>query len=1084
MILAVLLCLTLSPQQAMADKTSPEATLKGVKLRSVGPALMSGRIADIAIHPEDENLWYVAVGSGGVWKTTNAGTTWTPIFDRQKVYSIGSVTIDPSDPNRIWVGTGENVGGRHVGFGDGIYLSTDGGKTWKNKGLKKSEHISTVVIHPNDSNTLWVAAQGPLWSEGGDRGLYKTTDGGETWEKQLGDDEWTGATDVVIDPRNPDKLYAATWQRHRTVAAFMGGGPKTAIYTTDNGGESWEQLKTGLPKDVMGKIGLAISPQKPDVVYAAIELERRKGGIYKSLNQGRTWKKQSDAVSGGTGPHYYQELYASPHAYDRIYLASNIMQYSNDGGKTMHFMNEKNKHVDNHAIAFKASDEDYLLVGTDGGLYETFDLTKTWRYIDNLPLTQYYKVAVDDAEPFYNIYGGTQDNGTQGGPSRTDNVQGVRNSDWSVILFADGHQPATEPGNPDIVYAEWQEGNLVRVDKTTGEVVHIQPQPAAGEQPERFNWDAPILVSPHKNTRLYFASQRLWRSEDRGDSWTAVSGDLTDKESRVHLPIMGGQQGWEMPWDLFAMSHYNTITSVTESPLQEGLIYIGTDDGVIQVTENGGGDWRKIEVGSLPGVPSTAFVNDIKADLHDVDTVYVALDNHKYGDFKPYLLKSSNRGKSWKKLNKGLPDKHLVWRVVQDHVAPNLMFAGTEFGLFVSFNGGEQWQSLKGGMPTIAVRDLAIQKRENDLVAATFGRGFYVLDDYSFLREVSESQLKQEATLFSNIRDAWWYMPRPTLAHNEKASQGDGFYTAKNPPFGAVFNYHLKDELKSLKKARLKSEKQAAKDKKTIKVPAWEALEKERTESGPHIWLVVKDAAGHVVRRIKGTGKKGFNQVAWDLHYPEMTHVDSKGFAWFIEEPRGMMAAPGQYTVTLMKEQEGQFTALSDAQAFGVKRLHPGALDGAEPEALVAFWQRLGGLQRDLSAVNMTLQQAIKRNDQMQQALARSTSLPGTLDQELLDIRTQLERINTTLNGEQAKNEIGEQSNHVTIGSRIGSAMIGTALATYGPTQTHIKVTDIAESELAKQKALIKTLVEQTIPEFERKLYQAGAPWVPGGSVL
>ncbi|MEZ5472831.1 MAG: hypothetical protein R3E90_13755 [Marinicella sp.] len=763
---------------AKEEKAKSEDYYAGITLRSIGPALMSGRIADIAIDQNNENVWYVGVASGGVWKTINAGTTWEPVFDQQKVYSIGSVTIDPNNSMRVWVGTGENVGGRHISFGDGIYLSEDGGKSWTNKGLKKSEHISTVVIHPEDSHTLWVAAQGPLWSKSGQRGLYKTTDGGKNWKRVLGDDKWTGATDVVMDPRNPDRLYAATWQRHRTVAAYMGGGTETAIYKSEDGGEHWQKLGNGLPTGPMGKIGLAISPQKPDEIYAAIELERRTGGIYKSFDQGASWVKQSDAVAGATGPHYYQELYASPHHYDRLYLMNNNMIISDDGGKNYYQMNEQNKHVDNHAIAFKANDPNYLLVGNDGGLYESFDLTKSWKFIANLPVTQFYKVAVDDAEPFYHIYGGTQDNNTQGGPSRTDNVHGIRNSDWYVVLFGDGHQPATEPGNPDIVYAEWQQGNLVRVDKTTGELVYIQPQPDEGEPAERFNWDAPILVSPHQSSRLYFASQRVWRSDNRGDSWTAISGDLTKNQERIELPIMGGQQSWDMPWDVLAMSNYNTITSISESPRKEGLIYIGTDDGIIQMTENGGESWKQINVGTLPGVPDTAFVNDIKADLHDANTVYVALDNHKYGDYKPYLLVSNNRGKSWKSLSSGIDDKNLVWRVVQDHVDADLMFAGTEFGLYVTQNGGQKWHKLNGGMPTIAIRDLAIQKRENDLVAASFGRGFYVLDDYSFLRHINMEQVKQ-SKLFP-VKDALWYMQRSVLGLMKKPHKVMPFYRKKS----------------------------------------------------------------------------------------------------------------------------------------------------------------------------------------------------------------------------------------------------------------------------------------------------------------
>ncbi|MGD8306689.1 MAG: glycosyl hydrolase, partial [Ignavibacteria bacterium] len=429
------------------DELLKSSTFSGLKFRSIGPAFMSGRIADIAIHPEDDNFWYVAVGSGGVWKTTNAGTTWQPIFEDQSSYSIGCVTIDPNNPSIVWVGTGENVGGRHVGYGDGIYKSEDEGNSWTIMGLKESQHISKIIVHPENSDIIWVAAQGPLWNKGDERGLYKSVDGGKIWNKKLGDDEWVGVTDIAIDPRNPDLMYAVTWQRHRNVAAYMGGGPGTGIHKSTDGGETWIQLKNGLPTSNWGKTSIAISPQNPDVIYAAIELDRRKGSVFKSTNRGATWEKQSDAVSGATGPHYYQELYASPHKFDRIYLVDVRMQISEDGGKTFRIMKEKFKHSDNHAIVFRKDDPDYLLVGTDGGIYESFDLAENWRFISNLPVTQFYKVAVDDAEPFYNIYGGTQDNNTQGGPSRTDNVHGIRNSDWFITLYADGHQPATEPGN-------------------------------------------------------------------------------------------------------------------------------------------------------------------------------------------------------------------------------------------------------------------------------------------------------------------------------------------------------------------------------------------------------------------------------------------------------------------------------------------------------------------------------------------------------------------------------------------------------------------------------------------------------------
>ncbi|MEM9525142.1 MAG: glycosyl hydrolase, partial [Bacteroidota bacterium] len=692
-------CLLLLLAAPLVAQDAPE-TLGGFSLRNVGPAFVSGRIADIAVHPNNDNVWYVAVASGGVWKTMNAGITWTPIFDNQSSYSTGCITIDPSNPATVWLGTGENVGGRHIGFGDGIYRSTDGGKKWTNMGLENSEHVSKIIVHPDNSDVIWVASQGPLWNSGGDRGVFKSTDGGKTWNKTLGGSEWTGATDLLIDPRDPDVLYAATWDRHRTVAAYLGGGPGSGIHRSRDGGETWEKLSSGIPKSNLGKIGLAISPQQPDVVYAAITLDRRKGGVYRSTNQGSSWKKMSDAVSGGTGPHYYQELYASPHAFDRVYLMDVRVQVSDDGGKNFRRMKEVRKHSDNHALVFREDDPDYLLIGTDAGIYESFDLAENWRFIDNMPLTQYYKVAVDDREPFYHIFGGTQDNGSHGGPSRTDSEAGILNGDWYKTLFADGHQSATEPGNPDIIYAETQQGGLHRVDLKTGEPVMVQPQARKGDPHERFNWDAPIVVSPHDPKRLYFASYRVWRSDSRGDDWEPISGDLTRNEERIALPIMGGVQSWDNPWDIYAMSNYSTITSLSESAVQEGLIWAGTDDGILQVTTNGGDNWTKIMVGDLPGVPERAFVNDIKADQYDANTVYVSLDNHKEGDYKPYLFKSTNLGKSWENLGQDLPDRTLIWRLVQDHVKKDLLFIGTENGIYTSMNGGDDWKKLAGS-PTI-----------------------------------------------------------------------------------------------------------------------------------------------------------------------------------------------------------------------------------------------------------------------------------------------------------------------------------------------------------------------------------------------
>ena len=1054
-------------------------TFSAFNLRGIGPAFMSGRIADIAIVQDDPATWYVAVGSGGVWKTENAGTTWTSLFDGQGSYSIGALGLDPSDPSRIWVGTGENHGGRHLGFGDGIYLSEDGGQTCTKKGLENSERIGKIIVHPEDSNTVWVAAQGPVWSPGGERGVYKTSDGGETWDLVLSsNNEYTGAGDLMIDPSNPDRLYATTWQRHRTVAAYVGGGPESGLWRSEDGGENWTELKTGLPSGNMGKIGIAISPMQPDVVYAAIELDLREGGIWRSSDRGSSWTKMSDTVSGGTGPHYYQELYASPHHFDRIYLVSNTSQISNDGGKTFSNLNNELKHVDDHAIAFHPTDPEYILFGSDGGLYESWDHTRTWRFIDNLPITQFYKVAVDDAEPFYYVYGGTQDNNSQGGPSRTDNRQGIRNDDWFVTLGGDGHQSATEPGNPDIMYAQSQQGNLARIDRITGEFVRIQPQPAPGDDIPRWNWDSPIWVSQHQPSRIYFASQRLWRSDDRGDTWTAISGDLTRNEDRMRLPVQGRQWSWEAGWDLLAMSQYNTITSIGESPFDENVLYVGTDDGLIQVTENGGATWRQIAVGSLPGVPDRAFVNDIRADLHDPNTVYIALDNHKYGDFAPYLLKSTNRGRTWQSITGNIPERHLVWRVVQDHGNPNLMFTATEFALFFTLDGGEKWVKLSGDAPTIAFRDVTIQRREDDLVAASFGRGFFIVDDISPLRELTEASLEQEAMLFPG-RDALWYIEKPELAFSRGGSQGHGYYMAPNPEFGANFTYYLADDIQSLTQQRRESEKPLIADGADTPFPGFDRITAELQEDKPMIWLTVRDSDGNVVRRISGPAKKGFHRVNWNLRFPDTSFArPARGG----NEPSGFLVPPGDYTVEMAKRVRGQTTQLVGPQSFKVTPLRDQGALPAQPDTH-AFWAEVTALSRSVTASSQRLNEAERKVRLLEVAVARTPGGdPAAFDDRLASIKGELYALDAMLNGNQARNEIAERT-QPTVRSRLGRVNFGMRGSTYGPTQTQRDQFGYAQAEYAGIKARVEALVDGTIPAFEAELIAAGAPWVSGGRI-
>ncbi|MFS4482125.1 VPS10 domain-containing protein [Hyunsoonleella sp. 2307UL5-6] len=1067
--LLLMLCASFTVTAQKTSETKIDSTLSGLKFRSIGPAFMSGRIADIAIDPNNTSNWYIAVGSGGVWKTENSGTTWIPLTDKESFYSTGCITIDPNNSNFIWVGTGENVGGRHIGIGHGIYASKDGGKTWQNKGLKKSEHISKIIVNPKNSNEIWVAAQGPLWSSGGERGLYKTIDGGDTWKLVLSDNEWTGVTDVIIDPRDEKTLYAATWQRHRNVAAYLGGGSGSAIHKSIDGGETWTKLKTGLPKTDMGKIGLAISPINPDVIYAAIELERRTGGIYRSSNKGASWTKMSNTVSGATGPHYYQELIASPHIFDKLYLMDVRAQVSEDGGKTFYIMNESDKHSDNHSLTFKTDDPNYMLIGTDGGIYESFDNSKSWKFVNNLPLTQFYKLAVDDAEPFYNIFGGTQDNNTQGGPSRTFKTNGISNSDWFVLLGGDGHQPATESGNPNIVYAQSQQGNLHRVDRTTGEAVYIKPQEGIDEPYERNNWDSPILVSSHNPKRLYFGTQRVWRSDDRGDSWTPISKDLTKNEERLALPIMGKQQSWDAAWDVYAMSTYNTITSLAESPLDENVIYAGTDDGIVQYTKNGGVNWTKLMVDSMPNVPQSAFVNDIKADLYDLNTAYIALDNHKFGDYTPYLLKTTNGGKSWKSITNGILKNTMVWRIVQDHIDPNLMFLATEYGIYVSLNQGEKWTKFSEGLPTISFRDLAIQKRENDLVVASFGRGFYILDDYSPLRNLDSDALSK-ATLFKP-KKALQYKP----ISGGTSSQGSSFFTSKNPEYGAIFTYYLPDNFLSLKAKRQKLEKALKKEDKNIPFQGWNALDEELNEEGASIILVVRDSNDNFITKINAPYKKGFNRVAWNLKTPNISSVELNKIP---ENPNdyyfNQFASEGTYSVSMYTKINGAVKSLATSQTFEVVRIRQNILNNPNQHKIEAYADAYKTFKTDFEVQLNKFNIVAKKLDAYNKATIYAKTNPGTLETDIYKLKQEVYTLKQLLYGNASKKEIKEKDVK-SIASRLSVAGRGFT-TTYGPTKTQMQSLEMAKTLFNKIKPRLIKLIETEIPRLEKKLLDAGVP--------
>ncbi len=1051
--------------------------ISGLELRSIGPALMSGRISDIVIHPKNKNLWYVAAGSGGVWKTEDAGTTWTPIFDDQASYSIGCVTLDPNNPEIVWVGTGENVSGRHVGFGDGIYKSLNGGKTWTNMGLAKSEHIGRILIDPRNSNVVYAAAEGPLWSPGGERGLYKTVDGGKTWTLSLEISKDTGVTSAEFDPTNPDIIYAAVYQRRRSVAAFMAGGPESGIYKTEDAGKTWRKLAVGVPKGDQGKIGLAVSPIDPRVVYATIEAGRDEKGFYRSADKGESWEKRNSYTSDGTGPHYYQEIYADPNVFDRVYQMDVLIMVTDDGGKTFRRVGEKNKHVDNHALALLPGDPDYLLAGCDGGVYESRDRGKTWRFFENLPVTQFYKVALDNALPFYNVHGGTQDNGSQLGPSRTLNINGIRNSDWIGTYGADGYASAIDPTDPNILYVEWQEGNLLRYDRKSQEAVFISPKPEADEPPLRFNWDSPVFISPHSHSRVYYASQHLWRSDNRGDSWTKISPDLTRGTFRLEQQIMGKTWSVDALWDHGAMSMYGTITAIGESPLQEGLIYVGTDDGLIQVTEDGGKTWRKVD--KITGIPDYFFVNRIRASKHEKDTVFAAVDSHKAGDYKPYLLMSNDRGKTWTNIAADLPQRAIVWSIAQDNVKKDLLFAGTEFGIYTTVDGGKHWVKLSGGVPTISFRDIEIQDRETDLVGASFGRSFFILDDYSPLRDVNDQMLEKETMLFP-VKKALLYIQQTPLQDKGKASLGDAFYLAPNPPFGAVFTYYLKESLKTGAEARREEEKNLDKAGKPIPFPGWDKLRKEEAEEKPEIVLTVTDEAGQIVRRVTGPAGKGIHRVAWDLRYPAVEPIEpepSEREEWR-GKPEGPLVVPGTFTVSLAKKVGGTLIPLGLSQTFTVESLNLASLPEKDRQALLEFQKKAGELQRAMMGARAAGQEAATSLQTMKKALMETPKADPKLGEQIKDLENRLREVMRQIYGDRMIQRRSEPT--------VPSLMerVSVQLSTTCPiTETAKHNYEIAADAFEKLLEDLRVIIEQDLRKLGDELEAVGAPWTPGRGV-
>jgi len=1068
---ALLALLLAAPLQACAAEKEEPHPLAGIPLRSIGPALTSGRVADLAFHPDAWQVHYVAMASGNLWKTGNNGITWTPVFEQEGSYSIGVVELDPGNPNTVWVGTGENNSQRSVGFGDGVYRSLDAGATWQNMGLKDSGHISMIRIHPADSKTVWVAAQGPLWNSGGDRGLYKTTDGGESWTRILEIDADTGVNEFVMDPADLDIIVASSYQRRRHVWTVINGGPGGGIHKTMDGGKTWRRISNGLPEGDLGRIGLARAPSAPHIVYAIVEAEEEQG-VYRSTDFGESWEKRSDHMT--TAPQYYNELVVDPQNPDVVYSLDTFSHRSDDGGKTWVGLSIKNRHVDDHALWIDPENSDHLYIGGDGGVFESSDRGETWRHVSNLPATQFYRATPDNDLPFYNVCAGTQDNQTLCGPSRTTYTDGITNADWWIAQFGDGFKAQIDPTDANIVYAQYQYGGLVRFDRVSGERLSITPQPGAGENAYKWNWNSPLIISPHDHRRLYYGAERLFRSDDRGASWVAVSGDLSRQLDRNQLEVMGRVWSVDAIAKNASTSLYGSLIALDESPLVEGLLFAGTDDGLIQVSEDGGQSWIRHE--SFRGVPDRSLVEDIIASRHDANVVYAVFDNHKRGDHKPYVLRSSDRGQSWKLMVTGLPERGTAHTIAEDHVVPGLLFVGTEFGLYFSNDSAESWQELTS-LPTIAVRDLEIQRRENDLVVGTFGRGIFILDDYSPLR--SPDDALQSPMLFP-ARDAWLFNPDARRGWGGKGDYGTGRYAAENPPHGAVFAYYLPEDLRTLKEQRRAQERERAQQGADNPYPDWDRLRREDREEPPSILLIVKDADGAIVRRIEGPADKGFHRVAWDMRYPAPDPVvleTPPDLPPWQSEPIGPMVVPGSYSVTLARRVEGRYEELGSPRVFALKALYTGGLIAEDSAALLEFQARTAALYRAVSGADRAAAEIEERIEHLMVAARDTPAASESQAVALRALRGRMHELRVSLNGDSTRANRFEPAPLALI-NRVGFIVGGGWGSQSAVTGNHRESLRIADEQFRAVQAELQAVageLEVLEDEFER----LGAPWTP-----
>ena len=1059
--------------------TLETVALDGLAFRSIGPAVTGGRVIDIEVNPRDRSEYWVASGHGSLWKTTNRGVTFSPVFDGQSSFAVGAVTLDPSNPNVVWVGTGENNAHSYVVPGDGVYRSADAGTSWQNMGLGESQQIGEIVVHPEDPDTVWVAAYGPHRQSGGERGVFKTTDGGETWQNVLHPSDHTGCWQLHIDPRDPDMLYAVAHQRQRYLSTIVHGGDESGIYKTTDGGASWTRLEGGLPQERVGRIGMDISPVDPDVLYAVVDAAATPGeeespkGVYRSTDAGASWTKRSDYVTAY--PFYMQKLVCDVDDVDRVYAMDIFAQVSTDGGATWKRVGEDKKHVDNHALWIDPEDGRHLLSGTDGGVYESFDRGATWDFKANLPLAECYKVTVDTAKPFYTVYIGTQDNNSLGGPSRTINSSGITNADWFFTVGGDGFETQVDWADPNVVYSQWQFGNLVRYDRRTGERLYLRSFERPGEAAYRFDWDAALIISRHDHERLYHGSNRVLRSDDRGESWREVSPDLTRGVPEQLHPVMG--RSWSVD-DLVTKSSFAHIVSLAESPLDEDRLYAGSGDGLLHFTHDGGESWHRAE---LEGLPDLARIHQIVASPHDGGTAYAACHNFFAGDFRPYLYRTTDGGAHWRPINANLPEQGATYTVGIDHVDENLMFVGTMNGVFVSTTPEVEWVKLEAGIPaSVQVMDLEIQRDEDDLVVSTFGRGVYILDDYSPLRGLSAEVLEEEAVLFP-VADAVMFVEADPMGFPGVGFQGASFYSAPNPEVGAAITYYVKESHASLREQRNAAEEKLRESGKDVKHPTYERLRKESVEEAPFLLFVVSDPEGRAIRKIKRPIDAGVHRLVWDFRTspvgPISLEEPGEDVPWDSAET-GYMVPPGEYEVAMYSYREGELHQLGEPQSMTCRPLHESTMTAEERASLDVFNREVAALGRAISAADAHRSHLEERLPFLQAAVLNAPVLQGGWLAELDAVALRLRELGEQLNGDPVRARFEGQS-RMSLKDRTDLIISSLWTTTSASTGTFERAYEEANAGFEEVLTELHD-VDARIRTLEVELEEAGAPYTPG----